>query len=47
MATCIGVCAHGNLSKALIEAMGMIAGVPEGNILNFLPFISLSHCIVG
>lgn len=30
MATCIGVCAHGNLSKSLIEAMGMIAGVPEG-----------------
>lgn len=30
MATCIGVCAHGNLSTALVESMGMIAGVPEG-----------------
>lgn len=30
MATCIGVCAHGNLSTALVEAAGMIAGVPEG-----------------
>ena len=30
MGTAIGICAHGHLSEAILEAAAMVAGVPDG-----------------